>query len=155
MIIEQNNCIYCGGTGELQREHVIPASYIGYRSYDSDRQWIVTACRTCNQLAGSKVFFSIPEKSKYILSRYKIKFKKVLSTPFWNESELRELDYTLRKSVEAGVEAKALLNLRLKHLMSVMEYDIDYLRPHWVDLWMQDEKRKQKKLLKKNKKKHI
>jgi hypothetical protein len=143
MIIEQNSCIYCGGEGELQREHVIPASYLGYRCDDSDKQWIVTGCKTCNLLAGSQVFFSIPEKAKYILSRYKVKYKKILSIPFWSETELMEIDYLLREQVKASVLAKAVLNVRIKFLIEVSEYAIDYLRPLWVEELMKEERLKQ------------
>jgi len=157
MIIEQQNCIYCGGEGELCKEHVIPVAFLGYRSSDSDKQWIVTACRTCNTLAGSKVFFSIPEKAKYILEQYQRKYKKILNTPFWSDDELKKLDYILRKSVQAGVEMKAILNVRLKHLLEVIEYDIDFLRPLWVETWMKEEKKRQKEItrqIKKNKRKN-
>jgi hypothetical protein len=144
MIVEQNNCIYCGGHVELQKEHVIPASYLGHRSSDSDKQWIVVACSVCNRLAGSFVCFSIPEKAKFILKRYKVKFKKILSVPFWSDDELKELDYALRKTVEASIEAKALLNVQLKHLIEVSNYNTDYLRPYWVDLWIEEEIKKHK-----------
>ena len=32
--------------------------------------------------------------------------------------------------------------------MGIMEYEIDYLRPYWVEEWMKQEKRKRLKLLK-------
>jgi len=146
MIIEQRTCIYCGSDSSLIKEHVIPASFFGWRSSDSDKQWIVTGCETCNKLAGSYTCFSIPEKSTYLIKRYKQYFKKVLSTPFWTEEELGELQYTLRTAVITGLEAKGVINQKLKHLTEVSEYDIDYLRPLWVDRWMKEERKKQKLL---------
>ena len=77
MIIETKNCIYCGGEGELERERVIPSSFFGFRSFNDERQWIVTACRTCNGLAGNKVFFSIPEKLSIFLVDIKLNIEKL------------------------------------------------------------------------------
>jgi hypothetical protein len=149
MIIEQKTCIYCGSDESLVREHVIPCSFFGYRSENSARQWIVTGCATCNKLAGSFVCFSIPEKAKYISKRYKEYFKKVLRTPFWSEEELNGLKHSLRMAVITGLEAKAVINQKLKYLKEVSEYDIDYLRPPWVERWMVEEKKRQKELIKK------
>lgn len=145
MIVEQRDCIYCGSDSSLIKEHVIPASFFGYRSSDSDKQWIVTACETCNLLAGSFTCFSIPEKTAYILTRYKMKYRKLLETPHWSEEELNGLDYTLRMSVIGALEAKSVLGLRIRHLESVSNFEIDYLRPHWVEVWMKEERKKEKK----------
>lgn len=150
----ENKCIYCGSDSNLEREHVIPVVFWGFRSYDDKRQWIVTACRHCNSLASTKLFFSIPEKANYILSRYKTKFKKILRTPTWTEEELKDLDYVLRKNVESNLLARSVLGSRMRHLEIVSFYQKDYLRPRWVQLLFEEWKKATKKS-KPNRKKGI
>src|SRR3990167_913416 len=101
------NCVYCNEDA-TELEHVIPASYFGFRSQDKEKQWIVPSCQPCNRLAGSSVFFSIPEKAAHILKKYKIKYKKILGLPYWSEKELKELSYILRSSVKGAIFAKAI-----------------------------------------------
>jgi len=145
MIVEQRTCIYCDSDSSLIKEHVIPASFFGYRCTDTDKQWIVTACETCNILAGSFTCFSIPEKAAYLVKRYKQKYRKLLATSYWSEEELNELDYTLRMSIIGALEAKSILGIKIRNLELVSNYDLDYLRPHWVEMWMLEERKKKKK----------
>ncbi len=145
-------CTYCGSDSDLQREHVISATYLGTRSYDEDKQWIVPACRICNLLAGSKVFFSIPDKAEYILSRYRKRYKKILSIPYWDEEELKSMGYLLRASIEGGIMAKAIINQRVRYLEIVTTYAGDYRRPKWVQAEFEKWKRNQKRKIPKKKK---
>ena len=125
-------CTYCGTDSSLVREHVIPASYFGVRSYDRDKQWIVEACDTCNTLAGEKVFFSIPDKARFLEERYKKKYKKILSVPYWTPDELLEMSYMMRQGIEEAMLAKSVLGIRIRYLQNVTNLDVDYLRPDWV-----------------------
>ena len=152
MIVEQRNCIYCDSDSSLVKEHVIPASFFGFRCEDRDRQWIVTGCETCNILAGSFTCFSIPEKASYILKRYRVRYKKIIETPHWNEEELNGLDYNLRNSIVGALQAKSIIGIKLRHLESVSNYEVDYLRPHWVELWMKEEKKKNRNRKRKTRK---
>lgn len=127
-------CTYCGDNTEIQREHVIPATYYMLRSFDPNDQWIVSACRICNNLAGSSLFFSIPEKAKYILRRYRLRYKKVLSMPFWTQDELNEVGYSLRHGIEQSMLMRMIVLRRIRHIEAVSEYDKGYLRPKWVEV---------------------
>lgn len=129
----ENSCTYCGAVGEIHREHVIPAVFYMLRSYDPNSQWIVPACPTCNSFAGSKLFFSIPEKAFYLVERYKVRFKKFLDLPLWNEEELKGISYKLRKGIEQSIISKVLVQRRVAYLTNVSEYPRDYLRPKWVE----------------------
>lgn len=129
----ENKCVYCGSEVEIEREHVIPAVYYTLRSFDPTQQWIVPACRTCNSLAGSNLYFSIPEKAIYIAKRYKIRFKKIIGIPYWSEEELRGLGYILRKGIEESMMMRLVVLRRIQHIESVTEYTRDYLRPKWVE----------------------
>lgn len=142
----EGNCTYCGAASELEREHVIPVVYHITRSFDPSRQWIVPACGTCNRLAGSKLFFSIPEKAGYLLRRYRVRFRKALDLPFWKHEELNEMGYKLRKGIEQSMLTRMILLKRVSYLETVANYARDYLRPQWVE---QEYKRYRKDMSKK------
>ncbi|QCI92580.1 HNH endonuclease [Novosphingobium sp. EMRT-2] len=74
-----NHCVYCGTHIDLERDHVIPNSYLRlHRSYDGD--WLVSACATCNRLAGASLVFSVPEKAELLIGRYRRKYRRQLKT---------------------------------------------------------------------------
>lgn len=125
------SCTYCNDIASV-REHVIPASYFGFRTYDPSKQWVVPSCETCNLLAGSKMFFSIPEKATYILKRYKSKYRKVLALPYWSQDELSDVSYILRSSIEGSLMAKAILQRKISALEGKTNLARDYMRPEWV-----------------------
>lgn len=132
-------CTYCASYADIEREHVIPASYFGRKTYDEDKQWIVDSCATCNRLAGNAVFFSIPEKAAYILKRYKRMYKKVLALGNWNPDELEDLGYLLKVSIEQRQLSKALIQRKLRYLECVADFPVAYRRPEWAqresDAW--------------------
>lgn len=140
-------CTYCAADSALVREHVIPAVYLGFRSYDGERQWIVTACETCNKLAGPSVHFSIPDKAAYLVRRYKTYFKKVLSVPAWSEEELEEMEYKFRVLIEESLVARNVVLRRIQQLEVLSRFPEHYMRPEWVEKLMHEweEVRKPKK----------
>lgn len=149
---KQDLCIYCGSSKEC-REHVIPVVYTSLsRSYDPSSNWLVPSCKICNELAGSEVFFSIPEKAKYILKRYKSKFKKRLNMPEWTQDELDELDHLMRESVMAGLIAKRVLLEKIGNIKKTTELPTDFNRPHFIELQIEDMIKEYQELLEKNKK---
>lgn len=150
---EINKCTYCDSQYGIEREHVIPVSWYGFRAYDDKRQWLVPACRDCNKLAGSKLFFSIPDKASYLYKRYRLRFRKVLSIPYWSPQELSELDRNLRESIESSIFAKVVVQQRLKYIESVSNYDKGYMRPKWVEILFEEYKEELRKKLKKKKSK--
>ena len=118
---------------ELHREHVIPVAFLGERLYNPNSQWIVSACKTCNLVAGSSLFFSIPEKASFILQRYRVRYAKILGTPMWTDMELKEVDYILRQAIKETLMAKAIISRRLSYLSTITTFAHDYLRPLWVE----------------------
>lgn len=142
-----DRCTYCGTLSEIEREHVIPASYFGRRTNDDTKQWIVPACKDCNRLAGSATFFSIPEKAAYIVKRYKRRYSKALKVPLWTEQELKEISYKLRVRIEAAQEIKALLHRRLQYAEAISEMEFSYKRPAWVEKEERIWKERQRELL--------
>lgn len=129
----EHSCTYCGSESGLEREHVIPAVWYGFRTFDSEKQWIVTGCRDCNLLAGSFVCFSIPEKSAFILKRYKSRYSKILKSPYWSPKELSEIGWKLRAPIQEAQTQKIILQRRIAHLQQMSELPSNYLRPDWVE----------------------
>lgn len=124
-------CTYCGGESELNREHVIPASYLGRKTFHRNSQWLVDSCKTCNTRAGTEVFFSIPEKANYIKREYQRKYAKILRLPEWATDELDELSMDLKKLVLAGLSEKRDFLRRIEHLAYIATLNNDYLMPDW------------------------
>jgi hypothetical protein len=59
-----NVCVYCGGVGDTI-DHVLPHTlYV-----DHSRANLVTACRSCNSIAGDRVFESFDAKRDFIRQR--------------------------------------------------------------------------------------
>lgn len=57
-------CVYCGGIGDTI-DHVLPFTlYV-----DHSRANLVTACQSCNSIAGAKVFQTFDEKRDFIRQR--------------------------------------------------------------------------------------
>ena len=146
------SCTYCGYVGPVERDHVISAAYLGHRTFDSNHQWLVPACETCNKLAGSKVFFSIAGKAEYLAARYKRHFAKVLDTPFWTEEELNDMDYNFRVMIEGSMLANSILSRRLRHLEVISSYPQDFARPKWVGQLMREWEELQTRTKKKKRK---
>jgi hypothetical protein len=129
---DQTICTYCGADAEC-KEHVIPVVYFGQkRRYGTNENWVVPACDTCNLLAGSNVFFTIPSKAEYILKRFKQRHAKVLKMPAWTDDELKGLDYKLRKMIFASLVAKRVAQERLEYLTSVTTQPDDFLMPDFI-----------------------
>lgn len=136
-------CTYCGVSSDMVREHVIPASYFGQRTYDPTKQWIVEACRTCNDLAGAAVFFSVPQKAAWLIKRYREKFAKLLRVPIWTDDEIAEMGYKFQVSITESSLAKRLVLRKIGHLEAIAGYPEGYLRPKWAEresrVWAQRE----------------
>lgn len=150
--VNYGKCTYCGGNPEC-REHVIPVSYMSiFRSYDPEKNWIVPACNECNSLAGASVVFSIPEKAKLVLGKFKKRYSKFINQPEWTQEELNEVSYSIREMVWGAMVAKRVAIEKLEHLKMVSEYDSDYLRPDFVVKMMKEYNRMVKEFNRQKKK---
>lgn len=125
-------CTYCGDYAQC-RDHVIPVNFLSVaRSYSPTKNWIVPSCNDCNTMAGSKVFFSVPEKARYIKSRFERRHSKILKHPEWSQEELNDVSYQIREMVWGGLVAKRVAKERLEYFDSVMEKPSDFLMPEFI-----------------------
>ena len=105
-------CFYCGEPAG-DREHVYPKSVFGERGFK------VWACSECNSIAGKKVFETIEDKGCYIRRKLEQKYRKLYTFPDWDEEELDELGYALRKRIKAWMEGKKWIRKRLNWQTSI------------------------------------
>lgn len=78
------------------------------------RNVIVPCCSECNSTAGAKVFRTLTEKRKYIHDQYKIKYAKLIDSPYWTKEEVDELGTSLQSHVRRAYYAQELIRARLR-----------------------------------------
>lgn len=99
-------CVYCGDYA-AEIEHVIPR-------VSRLPTYTVPSCRECNGIAGGLLFIGLKQKSEYIRSRLRKRYKHVLSTPHWTPSQLSEMSYSLQKKIGASLAAKRQIKRRVE-----------------------------------------
>ena len=67
------------------------------------------------------------------MSRFKLKYKKILNHPEWTEEEMKSLDYGLKEMVWAGIIAKRVAKERLSILEKTCNLPVDYQRPIFIE----------------------
>lgn len=65
-LVYKNRCFYCSAPAQ-GIDHIVPVSRGGRRNLFSN---LVAACNMCNAIAGARVFGSLREKKRFILSEY-------------------------------------------------------------------------------------
>ncbi len=112
---EVEPCIYCGVPAS-SIDH-IPPRIMRQRLADLGEYvgtWAeVPACRWCNSQIGDLALLTITDRKLYIKQRIRVKFKKLLSSPDWNEEQLSELGYSLKTKIVSAMAKKRLLKQRL------------------------------------------
>lgn len=111
-------CTYCGMSAQAQ-DHVISRrmrevfknAELAAIVHPPDT---VPCCHECNSIAGAKLFLSISQKRRYIKEQLRRRYRKVLDIPTWTQAELDELGYGLRRHVEASIELRDLVKMRLQ-----------------------------------------
>ena len=113
-------CVYCGNIAQ-EKEHVTPKNFlnglVGLGNFQNTvkyhKSMIVPACKECNLIASGQKFRNFTEKKKFIKEKLKNRYRKILLTPFWTDTELLELDFRLREYVLVALEAKRVVQARL------------------------------------------
>lgn len=119
-------CAYCGTTDNIQRDHVIPTSYLREkRKFEGD--WLVPACAECNRTLSSFLIFNVPDRAVHVLIRYHIKYRKLLHSILWSDDELIELGYSLRQKIRGAQFERKIVESRMKHLRAIAMMPVGYL----------------------------
>ena len=122
-------CTYCGSTSSITRDHIIPVSWTSpWRTYS--RGDVVLACQDCNNLLQDKILLTVPERAAFLAQRLSKKHADVLRTPNWEDWELDELDYALRRKVESSMYMRDFVAARIAHCYHIattspLNYDVN------------------------------
>jgi hypothetical protein len=103
--IKGNWCVYCGmlaGTGD----HFPPATL-------SLRGVILPSCQECNGFAGTLSGTDFDGRVKVVKAAISKRYKRVLNMPVWSADELDEVEYAMRRGIEAWQEERRIAQSRL------------------------------------------
>lgn len=106
-------CIYCCAFAE-HKDHVPPLKWI--REHPQADCVIVWACRECNHLLWGHPLYTIEERCKYLIKKYKKKYSKILKIPRWTDKELSEVGESLRNYILTGINEQKEIKRKLKFL---------------------------------------
>ena len=122
-------CSYCGFSEGIERDHVVPSSYLREkRKFEGD--WTVPACGECNNTLGASIVFTVPERAAFILEKYERKYHDLIKSRIWENEELEELGYTFRTYIEQTQKTQLEIERRIRYLRLVKEMPINYLYPN-------------------------
>lgn len=134
---KMNACTYCGITTDITRDHVIPVSWKGFgRSYSPGDT--IPACRECNSVLSDNAIFNIPDRASYLISRYRLKYKKLILNPSWTEEELGELSFELSSQIKSMMQEQSIINDRLRNLIFVSDGNYEKLDVRCKDSFFVD-----------------
>lgn len=116
-------CTYCGEYADTY-DHVVPVSYLRvHRKLEVGNKEAIPCCRECNSTLSNKLHITISERARYLQSRYKFKYKKVLNFPDWDTDELEEMSKDFRRSIAASIDMREITKDRMKHLRQTIQAD--------------------------------
>jgi hypothetical protein len=102
---EIEKCFYCGDYAN-STDHFVPVSYYynGKRhgkhlTATYGKENLIPSCMECNQLASNKIFETKDKKRTFIQERLTQRYKKVINMPFWDDEEIKEMGYKLKKEI--------------------------------------------------------
>jgi len=94
-------CAYCGEYAS-DIEHVVPR-----RTHL--KTFTVPACHECNLIAGGTLFEDFEDKRNFIQKKLRIKYKKVLNMPEWDEEELRFMGKRMKDMIRGWQAARKII----------------------------------------------
>lgn len=122
----RNGCVYCGAVYDLERDHVIPTSYMRTkRTFGGD--WLVSACNSCNGLLGSELIFNVPDRAAFVRTAILRKYRRKLHAVRWDDEDMEDLGENMRSMIRLANYERFELERRLGHLELVMQQPVNYL----------------------------
>lgn len=118
-------CYYCGAVAETI-DHVVPQIVLQTAALSNDeavtkylhrrhRVMTVPACRECNGLAGAKFFDTLEERRQHVKNALRRRYRRLLESPDWGDTELMDLDAPLRGLILNTLEVRRLVRLRVAY----------------------------------------
>ncbi len=107
-------CTYCGALA-TELDHVHPRAAKLIAPHLDVAGLLVPVCVECNQIAKARVFDSVEAKREFIHNRLRRKYRRILTSPAWDDKELNELGPYLRQHVEAAEKTRVLVEFRMAY----------------------------------------
>lgn len=126
------HCVYCGDFFEC-RDHVIPVRYNNVRR-DYRRGSTVHCCNRCNGLLGSAAYFTVQERARHLIDRYRERNARDLTFPDWSEHELSTMAPKMRRTIRGRLAVRTLIRLKIDNLERVcLGIDVEPIDPLFVN----------------------
>lgn len=127
--IHTDDCIYCGLPAE-HLDHIPPISHINSIDLDDyhrkgNRLWKVCSCGECNAALGNRRLYTIADRKRFLLTKYKQRYRKYYNAVHWDEDELKEMSKQFRKEIEQLMKKKKWVENRFLVLIQVPTEDLD------------------------------
>ncbi|MCB5162879.1 HNH endonuclease [Marinomonas algarum] len=107
-------CFYCGDDSSMTRDHVIPISSLRFKR-DYKQSEVVDCCLECNLLLGDKYITTVEERAAFLAERISKRYRSVLSTGNFDNSELDSYGDRVRSYIKANMFKKAVVLNRIDH----------------------------------------
>lgn len=114
-----DRCCYCGLGVDLSDDHVPPLDCVdgngpGYYEIRGIMFWIVRACRQCNSTLANRANLStIHERAAFMAGWLKTRYAKQLKAPAWDDEEMKNMGYGLKRYVKGADNAAAVAKRRV------------------------------------------
>jgi hypothetical protein len=113
--IPGNVCTYCGDPATV-RDHFLPVAVAASMQFGPKLKLILPSCVECNGIASDHAFKTVADKRLFIQARLAKKYRSLVNSPSWTESELEELGWSMRTLIQAEIARKTHILARLKWL---------------------------------------
>lgn len=115
-----STCLYCGQSADT-KDHMLPIAIAARIDWDAPGVWdrhksklvTVPCCKSCNCIAGDRVFETLLEKRRYIQAMLREKNIKHLRTVQWDDDELEQLGKNMRSAVISAQRKREELEARI------------------------------------------
>lgn len=109
------NCFYCDHFGDTI-DHCPPVSLVSL--YPHHQKILVRACAKCNYTLGAKFLPTLLSRVKFLIKRYRVKYRKYLNMPSWDDEEVAELKGSLKIFIENERQKCETAHNRIEFIMS-------------------------------------
>lgn len=123
----RNGCVYCGEMYDIQRDHVIPTSYLRASRRQFAGDWLVTSCGECNNLLGSQLLFNVPERAAYLAIVMSRKYYRVLRAIHWDDDEMEDVGENLASAIRKDAAQRKAIERRINHMELIAAQPVDYM----------------------------
>ncbi len=124
-------CFYCGlPAGTVDHVPALNKVEELRAVYDLQHYTKVPSCQECNGVASDEPHVDIFERRKFLKDKLRIRYKKYIKLPDWEEDEIESLGYSLRMNVESAMSIKYLIAYRLTYgeEQNIKASDLGYLQ---------------------------